>query len=561
MVNKIKVTPKRKNDPVFTGYIYIADDSWRICSTDLYITGDQQVEFVDTFRIRQQYLPVDSSVWLPFSCQLSYYFSAFGFAGNGIVLGVFSNYDLHPGIPEGFFNREVLKVNSDANKKDSTYWTQSRPVPLTDIEQLDFHRRDSSRVIHESKRYLDSLDKKGNKFNLNNLLTGYYYANSYEHRTLSFSSALQNIQFNTVEGWNAGMKVEFNQGRADDPREWTLGTDLRYGFSNRHYTQKIRYTSLYNMHTHGRFEVAAGKEVQQFNPGDPINANINSVYSLWGRKNYMKLFDKIFMRAEHRSELFNGFMLTARGEFARRMPLLNTSDFSFLKVHHRVYTSNDPQKPFSDEHPFLSHSIAVTEAEVRIRFAQDYVDRPEGKFYSGSKFPVLKIFYRKAFAVNSTAPDYDFMRLSLSRDRMSLGLLGSLSFNFSYADFLSDKRMYFMDWHHFNGNQTWLSTFRLDDFYGLPYYTYSTTGPSFEIHAEQDFGGFLLNKIPFIRKLKLKEIAGFHYLHTDQLNQYMEFTAGIEKLQSFRLQFYTSIADGRRSTIGVVFGIRRSFGL
>lgn len=34
-VNKIAVIPKRKNDPVFAGYIYIQDSTWRIHSTDL----------------------------------------------------------------------------------------------------------------------------------------------------------------------------------------------------------------------------------------------------------------------------------------------------------------------------------------------------------------------------------------------------------------------------------------------------------------------------------------------------------------------------------------------
>ena len=58
LVNKIKVIPKRKNDPVFTGDIYIVEDSWRIHSADLFITKNQQIEFIDTFRIRQNFVSV-----------------------------------------------------------------------------------------------------------------------------------------------------------------------------------------------------------------------------------------------------------------------------------------------------------------------------------------------------------------------------------------------------------------------------------------------------------------------------------------------------------------------
>ncbi|MCY7362489.1 MAG: DUF5686 and carboxypeptidase regulatory-like domain-containing protein, partial [Ignavibacteria bacterium] len=36
LINKIRVIPRRKSDPVFAGYIYIVEDQWRIYSTDLW---------------------------------------------------------------------------------------------------------------------------------------------------------------------------------------------------------------------------------------------------------------------------------------------------------------------------------------------------------------------------------------------------------------------------------------------------------------------------------------------------------------------------------------------
>jgi hypothetical protein len=58
LVNKIQVIPKRKNDPAFNGIIYIMEDSWRIHSTNLYLTKDAQINFVDTLYIDQVFLPV-----------------------------------------------------------------------------------------------------------------------------------------------------------------------------------------------------------------------------------------------------------------------------------------------------------------------------------------------------------------------------------------------------------------------------------------------------------------------------------------------------------------------
>ena len=99
-----------------------------------------------------------------------------------------------------------------------------------------------------------------------------------------------------------------------------------------------------------------------------------------------------------------------------------------------------------------------------------------------------------------------------------------------------------------------MSNFNLAEFRNLPYYDFSTPDYGFEVHAEQNFGGFFLNKIPLIRKLKFKEIIGFHYLQTDLLKNYMEFSAGVEKIGLFRFEVYTSLSDGKRGTFGIMVG-------
>ena len=130
-VNKIRVIPKRKHDPVFTGDIYILEDSWRIHSLDLYISKDQQIEFIDTFRISETYIPVEKDIWMMLNSEFNFEFSALGFRGKGLILGVFSNYNLHPDFPKYYFDNAVMKINKDANKKDTVYWDEVRPVPLT----------------------------------------------------------------------------------------------------------------------------------------------------------------------------------------------------------------------------------------------------------------------------------------------------------------------------------------------------------------------------------------------------------------------------------------------
>jgi hypothetical protein len=64
----------------------------------------------------------------------------------------------------------------------------------------------------------------------------------------------------------------------------------------------------------------------------------------------------------------------------------------------------------------------------------------------------------------------------------------------------------------------------------LDYYTHSTAGQFVEAHVSHNFSGFIFNKIPLIRKLKLQELVGFNYLKTPNLGHYNEWYAGLQWL-------------------------------
>jgi len=66
-----------------------------------------------------------------------------------------------------------------------------------------------------------------------------------------------------------------------------------------------------------------------------------------------------------------------------------------------------------------------------------------------------------------------------------------------------------------------------------------------EAHVEHHFGGFLFNKIPGIRKLKLGEVLGFHFLYTPTRQQYFQIDAGIDNIfKLIRVDFVTGF-DGQ----------------
>ena len=356
------------------------------------------------------------------------------------------------------------------------------------------------------------------------------------------------------------MNIQHSKRYKDNPwNETILGTTLRYGFANRHFNEKFIYYRKFNPVKLASYSVSAGTEVTQFNAGEPISELINTAYSLLAEENFMKIYEKRFIKTGFRMELFNGFQFESSLEYMNRLPLTNQSAYSFIDVKNRDYTSNDPLYPLTDSLHFNSDKAMIFGFGIRIHFKQEYINSPEGKFILGSKYPVLDISYRKGirdFAGSDV--NYDFLKAGISDD-MSFGLLGTIHYTVSVGKFLNKNFLYLMDAHHFNGNRTLFSSFRLDDFKLLDYYKYSTTDPYAEAHAEHNFGGFILNKIPLIRKLKLTEVAGVHYLHSDNLNNYMELSIGLEKLSFIRIDFVTSFAEGKKASTGFVFGFKGNF--
>jgi hypothetical protein len=357
------------------------------------------------------------------------------------------------------------------------------------------------------------------------------------------------------------MTISYDHGNSEEDRRRTeLSSHLRYGLSNRHFNADVVYDRFYDPYHNGSFKISGGKNVFQFNEKDPISEFINSLYSLWGEKNYMKIYEKEFLNVYHRRELVNGLTLVTTTEYSKRLPLVNTSTYKFTNVEGREFESNVPGNPALGGNSFAVHQALTLDVLVSYRPGMEYASRPEGKYNLGTKYPVLRAYYTKGFHVLGSDVDFDKFRFTVS-DEMDLGLFGKLSYLAGYGDFLNSSKVYFQDYRHFSGNKTWFSKFRLDDLRSLDYYVFSTTHSYVEAHGEYNMGGFLLNKIPLIRKLKFREIVTVHYLNTNELKQFVELTAGVEKLNLLRMEFVTSIADGRRAAIGVVFGLKYTFGL
>ncbi len=559
-VHKIGVIPRRTTDPVFSGFIYIQEESWRIHAADLLLTRASGIEVLDSLTIHQVYIPVKKDHWMPGTIEFTFRFDVFGFKADGYFIGSMTGYQVNLPFEKGFFSGEVLKVEAESNKKDSAYWQTVRPVPLTVEERTDYTRKDSLQKVWESKPYLDSVDARANRFKPINVITGYSYRNSFRGWSLNFGSLLNNVQFNTVEGLVLETDIGYTRRDKETRRSFSFNNSFRYGFSGRQFYLRSGLRYQYNPVRRASVSLFSGRYISQFNPQEPVSYLVNTAYTLFDRSNYLKLYEKRYVDFTWRQEITNGLQATGMLEFARRVPLFNTTDFSFRRNVDRPFSPNLPLPVQPDSIGMEAHNATTLRLAVRINFRQKYISRPNAKINLDSPYPTLSLHYRRGIpGIFSSVTSYDFLRVGLDKE-ISLGLAGESRFDISYGTFLTDKHVPLPDYRHFTGNQTIIANGRSDAFFLLPYYDYSTTGNYWEGHYEHHFNGFIFNKVPLLKRLRWQEVAGLHLLRTPQLGTYLEVTAGIDQilrigkvLRVGRLDFAAAFNGGRRVRTGLLF--------
>ena len=529
-INKIEVIPRRKNDPVFRGIIYIADDSWRILGTNVYLTEDAGINFVDTLNISQEFNKVENT-YMPHNMTFQFKGKALGFKFEGYFVSIYNNYKINPNFPKNYFTPEILKITRAVNKKDSLYWMNNRPIPLTEEEQYDYKRKDSIALLKTSKPYLDSLERKNNKFGIGKLImTGYSINNRYDKKYIFFDPLIASVFFNTVEGFAFKYGVTYRKNLADR-KNYSIRPQVRYGFSNHLFTANI--TGSYNYDPLKRASVSAsfGSEINDLNRYGTMSLRSNTVNTLLFEKNLPKFYKKEFATIGLNRELADGLQANFTVDYSKNSTLKNTSNFKIRDRKNEEYTSNNPFTPNVETALFPAYNSFNISATLSYTIGQTYITRPDGKFYQESKFPRFQLNYKKGVkGVLNSDVDYDYVGLEIYQQRISTGLLGYFSFVVGAGKFLNNNAVFYPDSKHFRGNNSTIFPPNLRKFRFLDFYQYSTDKHFAEAHIEHNFAGFFINKIPLLRKLKLEEIVGANYLTQPNKKNYKEIYFGIERL-------------------------------
>lgn len=539
LVNKIRVTPKDEYSATFYGHIYIIEDLWSIHSLDLGITSKaMQLSFIDSLVFKQIFVPIIDDQWMPLTNVIKFNLGAFGFKIEGNFACVYSNYELN-NVDDSIFSNEVFRVEKEANERSEDYWDSLRPIPLTLEERVDYKRKDSIRIVRTSPEYLDSIDRENNKYGIGKLISGYSYQNSIKKTNWTLPGLLPSVSVNTIQGINADLKMSYRKSYDDDfNKYYTIIGNVNYGLSEKVIRPEFKLFYRANRHNYLNFRIEGGKKLQQYSRQEPITNRLNSIFTYMLRRNYLKAYDNNYGSIVIGRYLGSMLYGTLSVTYEDRSAVVNNFDSSLFYKDSRTFTSNNPQNLSQDTPAFQDHQALILRAGLRINLGQKIWSYPNQTFRVGSEWPSIGLYYKKAISSLGGDVDYDLLYANISKS-YNVGVIGNLRGYATAGKFLSADNIEFADYYHFMGNQTHIGNpaqYR-NQFLLLNYYTHSSVGEFAEVHLEHNFNGFLLSKMPLLKRLEWKLAAGAKLLKSSERDLYTEYHVGIDNIgyKLFRL--------------------------
>ncbi|MDQ6757535.1 MAG: DUF5686 and carboxypeptidase regulatory-like domain-containing protein [Bacteroidota bacterium] len=554
-INSIRVIPKSLYEPVFSGIINITEGDWRIHSCDLLLTKTAQLEFLDTLKLTQIYVPVNKDVWRVKNQLVYFNFNQFGVDAYGNFINVYSKYDLDPKFAKNYFDRVVIKYDTSVNTKTKEYWDSIRPVPLEQEEAKDYKIKDSIYQYEKdsvlSKRNIDSLKKRQGPITAKQILIGginrTHYSTSNTYRW-HLDPLLKSIQYNTVEGLVINVDGNFQKYIKKWKTNLTVSRKVRYGFSNHHLTAsadinfRTRDWSLDKKLKREEWNFSGGTRVSQFNKESNISALGNSVGTLLFGHNNLKIYENTFGDVSFSKRFESGFRFTINTLYEDRKPLDNTTDFIFIQKNKSKFTPNYPYLISPSQ--FSRHQAFIMSVDLAVKPGQRYIQFPHSKVAIVSKYPTFTLNFAHGFNnIFGSDVDFDKWKFSVSDDA-NLKLAGSIKYKIAVAGFLNNKKVFIQDYQFFNGNESQFAKEYMNTFQLLPYYSAYTTANLYGmLNFEHHLNGLITNKIPLIKRLNWNMLYGSNDFYINNTNHYEEVFVGLENI--FKVLRFDVVAASR----------------
>ncbi|MEP1490385.1 MAG: DUF5686 family protein [Algibacter sp.] len=470
--------PRRKNELTFKGDFWVADTTYALKEINLQASKSANINWVKEIYIEQEFEVLNDSLFL---VKRDYMMSDFAFSkkeGSRGVYGkrttLFDNYEFDKLKGKKFYDEEVYNYDKDVYDRDEAFWNDNRLEALNKDEKGVYKMLDTLKTVKKFKRI----------YNLGSILSSGYI--EFNKLPLDYGPLFSTFGFNEVEGLRLRTGARTYFGRND---MWRLQGFLAYGFKD----DKFKYgiSGKWLLDKKSRLIISGGnrRDVEQ------IGASLTTSTDVLGRS--LASSSVVGTSSNDKLTNINLSSLAVEAEPFRNLILRLSANYRTLESASPTFSLdyNTPTGVASEIKQFeTSLSVScfpgrkMTGFGVERREANDNFARIFAQVSRGDK--------------NILDGDFDYTKLQFSYIQpWQLGGFGRLTTTVEAGKTIGEVPLGLLS--VIPGNQSYFSiynTFSQLDFYEFVSDTYTS------LHFEHNFNGRLFSRIPFLRKLNLREI-------------------------------------------------------
>ncbi|WP_317165748.1 DUF5686 family protein [Wenyingzhuangia aestuarii] len=471
--------PIRKNELTFKGDMWIADTTFAVKDINMQVSRSANLNWVKEVYLEQDFKVLNDSTILP---ERDYMLADFSLRKKKTSMGVFGkrttyydDYTFNKTRNDGFYKvKSDIFEDSIYNATDD-YWKKNRLEKLDKSEQGVYSMLDTLKTVPKFKRI----------YNLGIILaTGYV-----EFPNFDYGPVFSTFDFNDVEGVRVRVGGRTYFGIND---MWRLQGYTAYGFKDHRFKYGLSYKYMFDKQKRLIFGLGRRDDVEQTGAGLTVSNDV------LGRS-----FASSGLFSSGASNLLTDIQLT--NVFLSAEPVDNINfEISFVNRHLKSAST-----AFSMAYIDDAGNVKDKTRETEVGFAIKYT--PRRKLFGNGverkevndNYPVFYASYANGMG-GFLSSDFNYHKIQLYyKQPFYLGLLGRTTTTVEVGKTYGKASLGLLN--VVPGNQ---SFFNIQNTFGLLNYYEFVTDTYASMHFEHNFNGRIFGKIPFLRKLNLREVVG-----------------------------------------------------
>ncbi|MFY0625188.1 MAG: carboxypeptidase-like regulatory domain-containing protein [Reichenbachiella sp.] len=487
---KVAFQPRNENNLAFVGNMLITtDSSFAVKKVSMRLSQKINLNFVEDLYVDQEFEKNEFGTYDLITDKISIDFELVNKNGMGVFGKRTVSYrDMvynKPQQNEMYSGLTNLVIDPNLENQPDEFWEQARHMDLSRSEQGVFTMIEQVKEIPAFKRMMDLIML---------IFVGYIDLGPVEIGPI-----------NTFVSWNdiEGFRTRFGGRTTDEFSEkFLIDAYGAYGFNDEEFKYSGTLTHFFNTKPLTAIRGSYQQEIR--NPGQQLQFWMEDNFFLSFRRGVNdKRFYKNKAEFELLKDLNHGLSFNASAKYVETEP---AGVLSFLPGEN----IRDPDDGFITREERELQTITTSETSLTVRFA------PNEQYYKGKKYripipnkhPVFTIIYDHGFD-DLLGSDYGYNRLSLGIYKRSF---------FSPIGYLDAEMEARKLWGKVpypllnipNANQTYSYQVRA---YNLMNYLEFVSDEYVSLRLAHHFNGFIMNKVPILKKMKLRSIITMKALY------------------------------------------------